>query len=95
MVLPNGAAIKMSIRYFEFQQFLRDFLVGDFGVVLRGGDALVAENFGKAFDGHVVTEGYRGGKGVTGDVEGELFGNAAMFGDFLERAVDLLVAGDG
>ncbi len=79
----------------QLQHFLRDFLVGDFGVVLRGGDALVTENFGKAFDGHVVTEGYRGGEGVAGDVEGELFGYAAMLGDFLERTVDLLVAGDG
>ena len=40
MLLPDGAAIKMSVRYFELQYFLSDFLVGDFGVLLRGGDAL-------------------------------------------------------
>jgi len=68
----------MSIRYFEFQHFLREFLVGYFGVVLCGGDALVTENFGKAFYGHVVAEGYRGSEGVTGDVEGELFGDAGF-----------------
>ncbi len=63
--------------------------------MLRRGDALVAENFGEAFDGHVVAQGHGGGEGVSGDVEGELFGYAAMLGYFLKSAVNLLVAGDG
>ena len=62
--------------------------------MLRGGNALVAENFGKAFDGHVVAEGYRGGEGVTSDVKGELFGDATMQGDFRECTLNPLVANE-
>ena len=45
MVLPNGAAIKMSIRYFEFQHFLRDFLVGSDGPPLSGGREITLDFF--------------------------------------------------
>ncbi len=62
--------------------------------MLRSGDTLVTENFGKAFDGHVVAEGYRGGEGVTGDVKGELFGDATMQGDFRECTLNPLVANE-
>ena len=55
----------------------------------------MAENFGEAFDRHVVAECNCGSEGVTGDVEGELFGDTAMLCYFLERTVDLLIAGDG
>ena len=70
---------------------IADLGVGDSGIELGGLDIGMAEHLRYRSDRHAVFEGNGGGKGVAGQVEGDILVDPADGGQFLEVFIALLV----